>query len=44
MYCRQGVAGLLDFFVLQEIVGFNDYYEEEKGYGHAKGPLSDSPQ
>ena len=33
-------ASLLDFSVLQEIVGFNDYYEEEKRYASAE----DSPK
>ena len=37
-------AGLLEFSVLQEIVGFNDYYEEEKRYGHDKDPLADPPR
>ena len=37
-------AGLLDFSVLQEIVGFNKYYEEEKRYGHDRDHSSDSPQ
>ena len=37
-------ADLLDFSVLQEIVGFNDYYEEEKLYVHDGDPLSDSSQ
>lgn len=33
-------AGKLDFAVLQEIVGFKDYYEEEKQYA----PVADSPK
>jgi 2-methylisocitrate lyase-like PEP mutase family enzyme len=37
-------AGLLDFSVLQEIVGFNKYYEEEKRYGHDRDHSSDSHQ
>jgi len=35
---------LLDFSVLQEIVGFQEYYEEEKRYGHDQDHSSDSPQ
>jgi len=34
-------ADMLDFSVLQEIVGFNAYYEEEKRYGQEKAPGSD---
>jgi len=36
--------GLLDFSVLQEIVGFNDYYEVEKRYGHNADHPSDEPR
>ena len=37
-------AGLLDFSVLQEIVGFQEYYEEEKRYGHDGDHSPESPQ
>jgi 2-methylisocitrate lyase-like PEP mutase family enzyme len=33
---------LLDFADLQEIVGFNDYYEEERRYADAEGAAADS--
>ena len=35
---------LLDFSVLQEIVGFQEYYEEEKRYGHDGDHSPESPQ
>jgi 2-methylisocitrate lyase-like PEP mutase family enzyme len=43
LHHNRQVRGLLDFSVLQEIVGFKEYYEEVKQYALAGDPSGDDP-
>ena len=43
LHHNRQVRGLLDFSVLQEIVGFKEYYEEVKQYALAGDSSGDDP-